>query len=243
MDWRRIIWLLRWLLPVLVLLLALPALAQEEGEGLELRLRRDFGYGSGLKVQGRFSLRVAEFAGIERVAFLIDDAVIGEDAEPPFALQFQTGNYPDGWHTLQAIGYRPNGETVASNSIRREFVPASTANWTMVAVLGIAVAALVLRYVLTRGDKAGSYGMVGGTVCPHCGRPFAYHVWSFALLVGRLDRCPHCGRWSFTRRWLPDDLAAVEAELRGDAPAPRAELSEEERLRRQLDASRYDDVP
>ena len=175
MHWRRTIWLLRSLLPLLVLLLALPALAQQDGEELELRLRRDFGYGSGPRVQGRFSMRVAEFGDVERVEFLIDGEVIGDDAEPPFALQFQTGTYPDGWHTLQAIGYRPNGETVVSNSIRREFVQASTANWTIFAVLGIAVAGLVLRYVMTRGDKASSYGIVGGTVCPHCDRPFAYH--------------------------------------------------------------------
>ncbi len=238
MQWRRVFWLFC----ALMLLLALPAQAQEEGDGLELRLRRDFGYGSGLKVQGRFSMRVAEFEDVERVEFLIDDEVIGEDADAPFVLQFQTGNYPDGWHTLQAIGYRPDGETVLSNSIRREFVPASAANWTMIAVFGIVVVGLVVRYVLTRGDKASSYGMVGGTVCPHCDRPFAYHVWSFALLLGRLDRCPHCGRWSFTRRWRPEDLAAAEAELRGDEPAPHMELSEEERLRRQIDASRYEDV-
>lgn len=240
---RRIFGLMRALLPFLLLLLALPALAQEDGEELELRLRRDFGYGSGLRVQGRFSMRVAEFGDVERVEFLIDGEVIGDDAEPPFALQFQTGTYPDGWHTLQAIGYLPNGETVVSNSIRREFVPASSANWTIFAVLGIAVAGLVLRYVLTRGDKASSYGIVGGTVCPHCDRPFAYHIWSFALLVGRLDRCPHCGRWSFTRRWLPEDLAAAEAKLRDEKPAAHPELSEEERLRRDLEASRYDDVP
>ena len=59
----------------------------------------------------------------------------------------------------------------------------------------------------------------------------------------RLDRCPHCGRWSFTRRWLPEDLAAAEAKLRDEKPAAHPELSEEERLRRDLEASRYDDVP
>jgi hypothetical protein len=235
----------------LIILLALPLLflalvpgvqAQEAEAPLELRLRRDFGYGSGLRVQGRFSMHVAEFEDVERVEFLIDDEVIGEDGEAPFSLRFQTGDYPDGWHTMRAVGYRPNGETVPSNSIRREFVPASTATWTVVAVFGVVIAGLVLRYVLTRGDKATSYGMVGGTVCPHCDRPFAYHIWSFALLVGRLDRCPHCGKWSFTRRWSPQDLAAVEAELnRGDGQGP-PEMSDEERLRRQLDSSRYEDV-
>lgn len=233
--------LLTGLVAVLWLAFALPAAQEAEGP-LELRLRRDFGYGSGLKVQGRFSMRVADFEDVERVEFLVDDEVIGEDAEAPFALQFSTGNYPDGWHTLQAIGYRADGEAVPSNTIRREFVPASSANLVTFAILGLVLAFVVLRYVLTRGDKAASYGMVGGTVCPHCDRPFAYHVWSLALVLGRLDRCPHCGRWSFTRRWSPGALAAVEAELAGDEPEGGAGAGEEERLRREIEASRYEDV-
>jgi hypothetical protein len=235
--------LLGWLILFLVLGSLAPALAQEDDRPLELRLRRDFGYGSGLKIQGRLSMHVEELENVERVEFLVDREVIGEDGEAPFALQFNTGSFPDGWHTLHAIGYLPGGETVRSNTIRREFVPASTANWTMFAIFGVVIALLILRFVLTRGDKAGSYGMVGGTVCPHCERPFAYHVWSFALLVGRLDRCPHCGKWSFTRRWLPEDLAAAERQSQGGSHAARALVSDEERLRREIDSSRYDDVP
>ncbi len=239
MHCRRTIWLTLFLM----LLLALPAAAQEEEPAVALRLRRDFGYGSGLRMQGRFSMRVTAPEDVVRVDFVIDEHVIGVDDEAPFALQFSTGGYPDGWHTMQAIGYTAAGEALPSNTIRREFVPASTANLFLVVVVGISLGLLALRYFLTRNESGANYGLIGGTVCPHCGRPFAYHIWSFNLLAGRFDRCRHCGKWSFTRRVAPQQLAEAERELAGDEVEEPAALSAEERLRRELDASRFEDLP
>ncbi|MDT8304520.1 MAG: Ig-like domain-containing protein [Anaerolineae bacterium] len=235
------VWLL--LPTVLALALAAPALAQEDEPPVELRLRRDFGYGSGLQMQGRFSMRVAAPGTVERVAFLVDGEVVGEDVEAPFIYRFNTGQFEDGWHTMEAIGYTATGEALASNSIRREFVPQSTANTFLFAVLGLVAAFVVLRYVLTRNSESANYGMLGGTVCPHCGRPFAYHVWSVNLFAGRLDRCRHCGKWSFTRRQSPQTLAEVEREFDGEPAVEEPGISEQERLRRQLESSRYEDQP
>jgi hypothetical protein len=236
---RKVQWLL-----ALLALVAVPQVAGQEGDApLELRLRRDFGYGSGLQVQGRFSMRVTAPDNVERVEFLVDDQVIGEDGEAPFVLQFSTGNYADGWHNLQAIGYAATGETLPSNVIRREFVPARTANLATIAIIGVVLVIVVLRFAFTRNDAKANYGLVGGTICPRCGRPFAYHGWSFALLVGRLDRCRHCGKWSFTQRVSPEHLAALERELDGGAGEEEVVTSEEERLRRELESSRYEDVP
>jgi hypothetical protein len=231
------------LVAVLALFVVLPVAGQEETAPLELRLRRDFGYGSGLQMQGRFSMRLTAPDNVERVEFLVDDQVIGDDDEAPFVLQFSTSNYPDGWHNLQAIGYTATGETLPSNVIRREFVPARTANLAMIAIIGVVLVIVVLRFAFTRNDAKTNYGLVGGTICPHCGRPFAYHGWSLSLLVGRLDRCRHCGRWSFTQRVSPERLAAVERELDGGAGEDQVVTSEEERLRRELESSRYEDVP
>lgn len=86
------------------------------------------------------------------------------------------------------------------------------------------------------------YGMLGGAICPKCDRPFARHWWALNAGLARLDRCPHCGRWSLVRGAPLDQLRAAEvAEMQaGQATLVAPELSPEEKLRRQLDDSRYD---
>jgi hypothetical protein len=226
---------------VLALLLVAPVTAQTDDPPIELRLRRDFGYGSGLQVQGRFSMRVNAPEEVQRVEYLIDGLVVGEDRDAPFVYQFRTGDFEPGWHPLEAIGHTATGQALPSNQIRREFVPQSAAAFSTIAIVGVVVAFVVLRVVLTRDDGASNYGMLGGTICPHCGRPFAYHIWGLNLIAGRFDRCRHCGKWSFTRRQSPEYLAEVERELDGEAQIVETGTSEDERLRRQLESSRYDD--
>jgi hypothetical protein len=225
-----------------LVLLTLPAAAQEDAP-VELRLRRDFGYGSGLQMQGRFSMRVTAPETVERVEFLLDGEVIGEDAEAPFVLQFNTGTYADGWHTMQVIGHTAGDESLPSNTIRREFVPARSANLAAIGIVAVVLGIVALRFFLTRSDSGTNYGLIGGTLCPHCGRPFAYHAWALNLLAGRLDRCRHCGKWSFTQRVAPQCLAEIERELEGEAAAEVAAVPDEERLRRELESSRFDDLP
>ena len=65
------------------------------------------------------------------------------------------------------------------------------------------------------------------------------------MLTGKLDRCPHCGKWSVVRRATPAELSAAEAAELAAAKAEQAEtpgLSEEERLRQELEDSRYQDL-
>src|SRR2546422_242225 len=86
------------------------------------------------------------------------------------------------------------------------------------------------------------YGILGGAICPKCGRPFSRHWWAPNAVSGKLDRCPHCGRWSVVRALPLDQLRAAEAaELQAAQPThPASEPSAEEKLRRQLDESRFD---
>ncbi len=92
---------------------------------------------------------------------------------------------------------------------------------------------------------AGSYGPAGAAVCSRCGLPFARSVLSVNLLTGKLARCPHCGKWQVAGMAGREALAAAEARLKGGAPdgetaAGEAELSPEERLRRQIEDSKYE---
>ncbi len=237
----------------------LPALAQAQAE-LSLRLSKDFGYSSGTgKMQGTFSMKASGPDNLSRVVFYIDGKQIGEVSQSPFNLQFNTDNYALGVHTLSATGYTASGEELQSNEIKAEFVTASQ-GWQ--AALKIAIPIIVVAFgamllsalipALTgRGKKsslplgaARNYGALGGAICPKCGRPYSRHIWGMNLMVGKLDRCPYCGKWSIARRATPQELKmAEEAELQmaqNESQVPAQ--SEEEKLRRELDNSRYRDI-
>jgi hypothetical protein len=253
----------KWIiLLVLIGLIALPiydtAWAQEQ-EALTLSLRRDFGYSSGTgKIQGTFTLKVEGPESLARVVFLIDGQEMGEVTRAPFELKFQTGAYPLGVHTLSATGTTTDGQELQSNEQRREFVPAEE-GWQAagrIAVPIISVVFLVMLFsfvlplVLGRGKRSQlplgaprSYGVLGGAICPKCGRPFAMHIWGFNLVGGKYDRCPHCGRWSLVHHTSPDALRAAEAaELQQAQPPPGPSASAEEAIRKDLDDSRYQDL-
>jgi hypothetical protein len=237
----------------------IPASAQDANP-LSLRLNRDFGYSSGTgRIQGTFSMRVSGPENLERVEFQIDEITIGEATTAPFNLRFETDQFGLGVHTMSAIGYTSDGQELASNEITAEFVSASAATETIGKILiplfavigGIILITSIVPFLLGRG-KTGSlalgslrnYGAFGGAICPKCTRPFARHIWGMNLVIGKLDRCPHCGKWSLVRAQPLSVLRAAEqAELENaDTEGLLKEMSEEERLRKELDDSRYQDL-
>lgn len=52
------------------------------------------------------SADAADSSGISKVAFYIDDDLIGVDTEAPYEVSLDTTNYPIGPHTLEAIAYQ-----------------------------------------------------------------------------------------------------------------------------------------
>lgn len=246
------------LLAVLVAALALPAVAQEDG--LTLRVRKQFGYNMGSQIQGQFLIKATGPADLAAVTFTLDGATLGEVTAAPFELSFQTGAYALGWHTLGATGTTAGGQTLEAKELRFEFVPASSAAKgalsILAPILAVVFGGMLVVFVvpLLRKGKGGAAlgtaaeapvnGVLGGTVCPKCGRPFGLHLWALNIsLVGKYDRCPHCGKWSFVRRASPEVLeaaaaamaAAAEAEVAAAAPV----ADEEQRRKKQLDDSRY----
>jgi len=221
--------------------------AQDDASAIRLRLRRDFGYGSGAQIQGRFSMIVDGAEDIERVTFYIDDQLIGEDVEAPFRLRFNTGDYDLGWHSLRSAGFTADGRELASNMLQRQFVSGSTSTYVVVAVVVLLLAFRLISYLVTRDKKQGAkkgYGIYGGAVCPRCGRPFSRHLWAPNLIAGKLDRCPHCGKWHFATRATPQMLASAERvadELDAEAGVDTREPDEDELLRKRLDESRFED--
>ena len=220
---------------------------------LTLKLSRDWGYG-GLSgdIQGTFSLKASGPANLARVEFYIDDAKIGEAASAPFNLQFVTDDYPPGAHMMWAVGYTTDGQEVRSQAIGATFVLKSESNKAMVRIivplLAVVIGAMLLTFVfsLVTGRKAKrlppgtprQYPM-GGGICPRCSRPVALQILGLNMVVGKFQRCPYCGRWSVFRRVPLGELRAAEqAEVQsavGHVPA----ASEEERLKKELDDSKY----
>lgn len=250
--------LLTFLITLFSLATVVTAFAQGEGE-LTLRLARDFGYSSGTgKIQGTFSMKAQGPDNLQRVAFVIDGEIVAEDDTPPFKYQFNTSSYPLGIHELQAIGTTSDGLEIASNVQKREFVSSDEAWKTVgkiagpiiVIALGGALLSFIGPMVLGRGKKSTTplglqrrYGIFGGTICPKCGRPFSLHFYGFNLVGAKLDRCPHCGKWSLVRRTPLSALREAEAaEIQESAGSDAGLMSDEERLKRQLDDSRYEDI-
>lgn len=240
---------------MLTLSLASPVGAQGE-EQLTLRLNRDFGYGGfGNDIQGLFSMEIRNPPdNLVRVEFTIDGELIAEDTETPFKIQFSTDNYALGEHVLAAIGYTADGQSIPSNSFTMEFVSAE-AGWQAAGkivgpILGLVLVVMVASFITTflAGKKQGTiplgtprnYGIKGGTICPKCSRPFAFKLLSLNMgPFHKMDRCPNCGRWGLFRRRSLDELRAAEAAEATGVQEYEPGISEEEKLRKELEDSRY----
>jgi hypothetical protein len=236
------------------LLIVSTAFAQ--GEGLTLKLSRDFGYGGfNNDIQGTFSMKVTGPDNLARVEFYIDATMIGEVTQAPFNLQFVTDNYPLGTHSLSAVGFTADGQELRSNTISANFVSASEGNKAtagfLIPVLVVVAAALLLSALvpLLTGRKKKDLApgtprqyTLGGGICPRCGRPFPFNFLALKLGFGRVDRCPYCGRYGFVRSVSMDKLRKAEQAELENAKATLAvpETSEEDKLRKDLDNSKYE---
>jgi len=250
------------ILLVLILLVAAasqPAAAQQDEE-LVLGLRKNFGFNAGNRIQGSLTMRITLGPdNLERVEFYIDGELVGEDTEAPFTLGFDTGNFEYGMHTLQATGYTSDGRELQSNLIQANFVTPEegyqVAMRILVPLLVVVFGAMAISFIipfLTGGGKKAdiplgteqNYGIAGGAICPRCGRPFPLRILAPNLgIATRFDRCPHCGKWGAMRRRPLAELRAAEAaERQRVREQPTTPMSAEERLRQELEASRYQDL-
>jgi hypothetical protein len=230
------------------LLVATAAFAQTEE--LTLRMSRDFGYG-GLNndIQGLFSMKVTGPADLARVVFYIDSTLIGEVTQAPFNLQFNTDNYPLGQHKLYAVGYSSSGLQYNSNIITSNFVPASEGTKIVLPILAIVFGAILLSFIVplvmgrgkTKDLPLGAerkYGL-GGGICPKCRRPFALPLISVHLGFSKLARCPYCGKIGMVRVESINNLREAEkAELEW-GKAEVKEETEDEKLHKEIDDSKY----
>jgi hypothetical protein len=222
-----------------------------QSDTLHLSMSRDWGYGGfGNDIQGLFSMKVSGPVTLTRVEFYIDDTRIGEGTAAPFRIQFNTDDYTLGQHTLYAIGYTSNGQELRSNEIPANFVPSQSVGKFITPVLAVVVLAIVgsslIPMLLSRGrlqtiplGAERKYGVSGGGICPKCRRPFVLPLFSMNMGFSKLARCPYCGKWSVTRIQTLAKLREAEKYELEWGKVEAAEPSEEERLRKELDDSKY----
>lgn len=247
----------------LLLVVAMPVFGQEAG-GLTIAVHKRFGYNMGSQIQGTFTIKARGPEDLAAVTFVIDGEVLAEVAAPPFEASFETGDYDLGWHEIGATGRTADGRTLESKAVRLQFVSPEAVTKGMVRllvpVLVLIFGAIILSAVMPllggrskRAYAPGSdvpgtphnYGLLGGAVCPKCGRPFGLHWWGPNVgLFRKYDRCPHCGKWSLVRRATREELLAAEAAESAThvEAASRPHPTEKEALREQLEESRYTEL-
>lgn len=237
------------------------ALAQSPTPEFRVDPRRNFGYGNGSDVRGSFTNSLyGPTETVDSVIFLIDGAEMATVSEPPFKVDYNTNQFASGRHQMSAIVTTLDGRQVTTPVVSLNFLSAEqeseSMRTTVLPFLGVVLAAMLIgvgaQFLTARRDSTRApgaprnYGLMGGAICPRCGRPFPIHLFSLNLAVGRFDRCDNCGKFSFVRRAHPDLLAAAELAERAalresehSLPGAGAEESEEERLKKMLDESKY----
>jgi len=238
---------------------ALPVRAQSEG--YSIHLARNFGYGGGVNIRGTFTISLTgDETQVQKVNFLMDGSSMAVIETAPFKFQFQTDDYGFGTHLLTAEYTLTDGTTALTPSLQYNFVTPEDEQKQVTTILvgiGGTVGVTLLIVALVQGamlkgkrstlepGEPRNYGMLGGAVCPKCGRPFTRHLWGLKLVVGRLDRCDNCGKWVMTHRASAEALAAAEAAERRDVLADQhvSEGVEEPDQKDVLDDSRFmDDI-
>lgn len=233
--------------------LAFISVISAQSEDLTLSLRRDFGTdGFNGDIQGTFTIKASGPADLERVQFFLDDTFLGEDPEPPFAVQFVTDNYPTGAHVFSAIGYTTDGKKIGSKTISAVFMSKEEISAgslkIVVPILAVVFGAMSISAISTmvnvrKGKKlpagaARSYPN-GGGICPKCKRPFGFQLLGIHMLGRKLVPCPHCGTWSIVKRATMSELHAAELAELDSETVRNHNATNEEKNKKALDESRY----
>lgn len=244
----------------IVLLVTQSSVVFAQDESYSVHLARNFGYGGGVNIRGTFTISlIGDESAVSMVRFIIDGETMAEVITAPFSFKFQTDDYGFGYHDLWAEVELKEGFAVKTAVVQYNFVSPEEERKQVGGVLGSILGAIVITflvvglvqgYMLKRSRKGlhqpgepRNYGMMGGTICPKCGRPFSRHLWGLNLMAGRLERCDNCGKWVMTTRATPAALQAAEDAEMAELAADEAVTMEVPDWDTSLDDTRYmDDI-
>ena len=246
------------LLLLVVLLAVQPGVVFAQENAYSVHLSRNFGYGGGQNIRGTFTISlVGDEIAVQDVRFVIDGETMADVSSAPFNFKFQTDDYGFGNHQMWAEATLKDGTSLTTPAVQYNFVSPEEEREQMGSILGFIGGGLVLTLLvvgliqgaLLKGSKnrlhqpgePRNYGMLGGTICPKCGRPFPRHLFGIKLIVGRLDRCDNCGKWVMTTRASQDALQAAEETERAELAADEAVTAVKADKSGSLDDTRYMD--
>ena len=221
----------------------------QDGSDLVLRLRRDWGYGSGVDVQGNMTLFVdGDLSGAQRVIYYIDDAVMADLTEEPFRVSFNTDNYDPGARQMRAEVTTTAGTVITVGPIVYNFLSAAESGEKtiklIVVIVLITLAGVGISMFISSRQKGGATdaggGMYGLAVCKKCGKTFPRSFFGINIVVGKFERCPHCGKWQITQRASPLEIEL--ADQRNRPEEPETEAAETTPKKNDLDDSRFVDL-
>ncbi|MBN1267106.1 MAG: hypothetical protein JXA25_16570 [Anaerolineales bacterium] len=240
------------LLVLVCLFVPIQVFAQEEEGALQLRMRKDFGFNAGLKIQGKFTLSLSGSDSFSRVDFYVDEELVYSDDSAPFEYAFHTDSIGLGTHAFFAVAIDANGKKRISETLTREVVSAEE-GWQTAGKIALPILAFSLLAALlgtagpmllgrkNRSFELGKYGLMGGVVCPRCGLPYSRSFLAPNLLFGKLVRCPHCGKVAVLRAASAETLRTAEDRFRSQSgEGAFSGETEEESLRRSIEDSRFE---
>ncbi len=133
------------LFTICVAFVAGPVLAQGS---YTLNVHRNVGYSSGDQIRGSFNLAVVGPANIQSVTFLIDGQSMKQVTAAPFSLDFNTTDYPLGFHDLSATVRTTDGQSFITPVQRFEFATAdeelASVRSILIPILGVVVLVVLI---------------------------------------------------------------------------------------------------
>jgi len=241
---------------LLILLIGLAAgfktASAQDDSPYTIKLRRDWGYGSGMDIQGKMSLSLnGDESQIDTVTFYLDEQVMAELSQEPFKLSFSTDDYPSGVHNLSAKVSTKAGESFDVKPLMVNFLSSSEAGektTKLLVIVGALVGgSMLLSYLISSRQKdqpgKASAGIHGLAVCNQCGQTFPRSFFGMNMVIGKFERCPHCGKWQITRRASDFEIALADGTYVPDFDEDEQEAEATTKpAKDELDESRYIDL-
>jgi len=200
---------------------------------ISLSIYRDDGYSLGSDINGQFTVTAQVSSGVVRVEFYLNGTLQQSDTSSPFTWAFNTNSYPLGHVNITAVAYDSSGqqETAFLNLNLVETPAWANILLVLVIVVSIVVVAISLWYKMRR--NSGKSKLVK---CPSCGYVYTPSSGMSLVHVGssQLRKCPKCGKTFFGGN-LKETPETEETRPTSDT------LTEDERLKRDIEKSKYED--
>jgi hypothetical protein len=134
---------------VVCIILALSFTTVLAAPTINLNWYKNNGYGMGDDIGGQWTITAVTSSDVTSVEFYLDSNLQQNDTSTPFTWAFNTADYRSGTHTIKAVAYNIEGQTVTTQ-VERNFVEYSmnlfwVITGVVVAVLAISVVVAVYR--------------------------------------------------------------------------------------------------